>query len=465
MTAALGLQAEQGGRLGANLVATSALSQVQLDSFLRRTPAEPTDLAATGIEANELLSILMKLIHNGRLESVRQFVQAIKLPMHIVLTLVRMAVERKLIFVLGLRNSDNPMDMKYTLTEEGLRWTIEAFERTRYAGPAPVTLEAFSEQVNRQKFTNEVITFDRLRDALNDLFFEDSIVEQAGPALSSGRAILLYGPSGNGKTSLALRLASIFNDIIYVPYAIMAGGQIIVLHDPSIHQSTSPVSQADGSSFFSKSVDEYDQRWVPCNRPFLSTGGELTLDMLDLRYDEASRFYEAPLHMKLLNGCFVIDDFGRQAVSSSQLLSRLMVPLESRVDHMRLHTGKRFSIPFDELVIFSTNIQPEDVIEPTFLRRLPYKIAIEAPTVELYKRIFKQECELNGLTLRDEVFDQMVEQIRGDDALELAAFQPRFIIEQVLAICRFMGQPPSLEPQFINYAMQNLRLKRSSSSQ
>jgi hypothetical protein len=205
-----------------------------------------------------------------------------------------------------------------------------------------------------------------------------------------------------------------------------------------------------------------DARWVPCKRPFVVAGGELTLEMLDLRYDPTSKFYEAPLHMKALGGCFVIDDFGRQLVSPSTLLNRWIVPLESRVDYLKLHTGKSFSIPFDELVIFSTNLEPEDLMDPAFLRRLPYKIEIGSPSIEIFKRIFAKECETQGMTLTDEVFNSVVYKIREEKQLELAAYQPRFILEQVVASCRFMQQAVSLEPRFLNYAIDNLRVKRNS---
>jgi hypothetical protein len=461
---ALELQIEQGGRLGDNLVAIQAIGREELDTFLHRIPAEPADVAETGMEANELLNLLLKLIYKNRLESLAEFIDAIKLPAHIVVGLVRVAVDRKLIATMGLRNSYNSKDIKYVFTDEGRRWALDALEQVRYAGPAPVTLKVFTEQVNLQKFTNEFVSMERIRACIGDLIFEESIIEQSGPALNSGRAILLYGPSGNGKTSIALRLANVFNDVIYVPYAVTIDGQIIIVYDPSIHVAVNSftVSEEDSSSL---PGENFDSRWVPCKRPFVVTGGELTLDMLDLRYDATSQFYEAPLHMKALGGCFVVDDFGRQLVSPSKLLNRWIVPLESRVDYLKLHTGKSFSIPFDELVIFSTNLEPEELIDPAFLRRLPYKIQIGSPSLEVYKRIFTQECEEQGLALSDEVFDAIVSRITQDKMLELAGFQPRFIIDQVIATCRFMGQPPRLEQRFIEYAIDNLRVKRNAKRQ
>jgi energy-coupling factor transporter ATP-binding protein EcfA2 len=457
---ALELQPQNGSRLGANLVAIGAIEQRVLDSFLKRVPAEPADIAATGIDEVELLSLLMKLIYEGHLETGRQFVDAIKLPYHIVVDLISMAVGRQLLRTLGVRGSDSMIDMSYVLTDAGKRWTIDALERLRYTGPAPVTLEEFTYQVNMQKLTNEVVTFDRVRKAMGSLIFEESIIEQSGPALNSGRAMLLYGPPGNGKTSVALALAGVFSDLIYVPYAITIEGQIIRFFDPSIHIPVSPAAEQQSDFSFVR-AEENDARWVLCRRPFVVTGGELTLEMLDLRYDATGHFYEAPLHVKALGGCFIIDDFGRQLVSPTNLLNRWIVPLESRVDYLKLHTGKSFTIPFEELVIFSTNLEPEDLMDPAFLRRLPYKIEVSAPSLEVYARIFKQECARQGLPLPGEVFDFIVHKLRKERGLDFAAFQPRFIVDQVMATCQFMGQPPHFDPRFIEYALNNLRVRRN----
>ena len=453
---------EHGGRLGDNLVAIGAIEQRTLDRFIHRIPSEPADIAATGIEENELMGLLLKLIYSNRLANIRQYVDAIKLPLPIVLDLTKMAVDRQLLHTLGSRNSDSLLDMSYAFTEEGRRWTIEAFKRSGYTGPAPIRLEEFNDQVNLQKLTNELVTMERIRKAIGELSFDERILEQSGPALNSGRAILLYGPPGNGKTSVAMRFASVFHDVIYVPYAVTVEGQIIRIHDPSVHMALSPtqVGEDEGLSFIRR--EAYDPRWVPCQRPFIITGGELTLEMLDLRYDEAGKFYEAPLHVKALGGCFLIDDFGRQLVSPTNLLNRWIVPLESRVDYLKLHTGKTFSIPFEELVIFSTNLEPEDLMDPAFLRRLPYKIEVGAPSHELYRLIFIKECEKQSLELTPETFDIIVRKLRMEKGADFAAYQPRFIIDQVVSTCRFMGETPHFEPRFIDYALDNLQVRRSS---
>jgi hypothetical protein len=459
---ALAVQGDRGGRLGDHLVASGAIARVTLDAFLHRMPAEPSDIAATKLDPTDLLSLMVKVIYVDHLETLRQFIEAIKLPYNIVIELVQMAIDRQILRTLGTRESENPLDMSYAFTDGGRRWVLDALQQMRYAGPAPVTIDEFNHQVNLQKVTNELITYERIRTAFGDLTVEDSIVEQAGPALNSGRAMLLYGPPGNGKTSVAMCFANVFNDVIYVPYAVSVEGQIMRVYDPSLHILLNPNPTDHDNSLSFVRREEYDARWVPCRRPFIVTGGELTLDMLDLRYDAASNFYEAPLHVKALGGCFVIDDFGRQLVSPTNLLNRWIVPLESRVDYLKLHNGKNFSIPFEEMVIFSTNLEPEDLMDPAFLRRLPYKIEVSGPSVENYRRIFEKECVRQGMTPPRDLFDLIVYKITREKGLELAAYQPKFLVDQVVATCRFMGETPHFEPRFIDYALNNLRVRRNS---
>ena len=449
-------QTAHGGKLGECLVTTGAVEQSRLNEFLDRIPPEPANMEATGVDRLELMGLLMKLIYAGRMESVREFSQAIRLPYLIASELVQMAVDRKLLMAVGAREAGNLGAIGYQLTEEGRRWTVDLLSKTGYTGPAPVTLEDFVRQVGKQKPTSETITYDRIRKATEGLTFEDDIVEQCGPALNSGRATLLYGVPGNGKTSMALSLASIFDDVIYVPYAIQVDDQTIRVYDPSIHKAIEP-AKANGDDPLSLVRQEvFDGRWVACKRPFVIAGGELTLDMLDLRYDAMEHSYEAPLHVKALCGCFVIDDFGHQLISPTNLLNRWIVPLENRVDYLKLHTGKTFTVPFEELIIFSTNLEPADLMDAAFLRRVPYKIQVGAPTLESYWEIFKKECAKQEIELSRDVFEGIVYALKSDKGVELARYQPKFIVDQVVASCRFMQQPKKFEPRFVMRALDNL---------
>ncbi len=460
IAAALAREQVRGGRLGDNLVAIGAIEQQVLDAFIKRIPIEPLDIAATGIDDTDLLSLLMKLIYTGRLEKIGQYVEALKLPQHIVMDLARMATERQLLYTLGSMSSDSLLEMRYALTDEGKKWSADAMQRSGYVGPAPVTLAEFVDRVNLQKPTNELITPEQLQKAIAGLDLGDSIVAQVGPALNAGRAMLIYGPPGNGKTSVALRFASVFQEMIHVPYAIIVQGQIIRFYDPRIHLpfGTSATTDVDSISSFRR--ETHDQRWVSCRRPFVVAGGELTLDMLDLRYDSTGHYYEAPLHMKALGGCFFIDDFGRQFVSPRDLLNRWIVPMENRVDYLKLRTGVSFSIPFEEQVIFATNMDPEDLMDPAFLRRLPYKIEIGPPNLDQFRRIFDIAATKNGLTLNEDVYKFILYLITEEKGLELAAFQPGFIVDQVIATCRFLGIRPELRSPYIEYAVNNLRVRR-----
>jgi hypothetical protein len=450
---------ESGGRLGESLVAVGAIDQATLSSFINRIPVEPQSIAATGIDESELVDLLLKNMFVGRLETVRQFIDAIKLPYHIVADLVQTAVDRIYLQTLGRRASDNLLDMAYMFTETGRKTALAALERSRYSGPAPVTIEAYTDQVNAQKPTNEVVTMGRIREALGSLEMGPEVIEQAGPALNSGRAILMYGPPGNGKTTVSLRFASVFQDVIHIPYAIAIEGQIIRLFDPSVHLQVAPAGIGMESESFVR-MSEPDLRWVPCKRPFIIVGGELTLEMLDLRWDHVGLYYEAPLHMKALGGCLLVDDFGRQLVSPKDLLNRWIVPLESRFDFLKLNSGKSFKMPFEELVIFSTNLDPEDLMDPAFLRRLPYKIEVGGPDIERYCRIFQDACEQHGLELTEDIFRHIVDRITIDKGMELACYQPKFIVDQIVATCRFMEQPPRMDMRYIDYALDNLRVKR-----
>ncbi len=462
--AALNLQITQGGRLGENLVSLGVIKAGVIEAFLEAIPPVPLSIAQTGIGETELLNLLLKAILAGSLETITAFTDAIKLTAKVTADLVDIAVDAQFLSALGQGSQGAPSGVRYALTDKGRERASEAMAASSYAGPAPVTLASYTERLSRQKVTNEVVSWSKIQAAFSDLQVADAFVDQIGPAVRSGRAVLLYGPPGNGKTSIAQRLNKVFRDVVYIPHAVMIEGQVMKVFDPDVHVPITPDDQDGYKAAVSLRREDLDARWVPCRRPFIVTGGELTLEMLDLRHETTANFYVAPLHVKASGGCLLIDDFGRQLVSPTALLNRWIVPLESRMDYLKLHTGKSFGLPFEAMVIFSTNLEPADLMDPAFLRRIPYKLEIGAPPLDTYRRIFDNVAAANGMTLSDEAFEYIVRELTETQDGPLAAYQPKFLIDQVVAACGFMEMTAQFERRFVDYALSNLTVKRSPTS-
>lgn len=453
---ALERQQSEGGRLGPNLVAVGAISEAELARFCDGVPIEPGTLADTGIPENFLVDLLLKFLFIGPAETVADLADALCLSPRVMADLLESAVRGQLVAALGGAG----LMMRYELTNAGKARAREALARSAYMGPAPVPLEVYAHWIERQKVTNEVIDVPSMRRAFDGLEVADALVDKLGPAVTSGRALLMYGPPGNGKTSVAQRLDRVFRQIIHIPHAVLVEGQVMTVYDPDVHQ---PIAGGAPRPRLVTSLyrDEADGRFVPCRRPFIVTGGELTLEMLDLKHEAGGNFYAAPLHMKAAGGCLLIDDFGRQMVSPTVLLNRWIVPLENRVDYLKLATGKSFRVPFQTVVIFSTNLAPADLMDPAFLRRIPYKLEIGAPSPPVWRRIFMAVAESHGIVAAEDEVMAIERELTEAYGLALAAYQPRFMIEQIIAAARFRGVTPSLDPGFVGLALDNLTVGRS----
>ncbi len=461
--AAIEQQRASGGRLGQQLVALGAIDHDVLETFCANIPVDPLTLADTGIDEKTLLDLVLKIFFIGPSESIAEVSHVIRLAPSLVTELIEGAVRSQLLIALGA-SMGGVTSMRYQLTEAGRRRASEANARSGYIGAAPVALDSYTSWLDRQRVTNERIDWPTMREAFADLEISDAFVDQIGPAVSSGRALLMYGPPGNGKTSVAQRLERVFRNIIYIPYAVSIEGQIMLVFDPDVHKPINPRAVAEFGQSLSLLRDNADPRWVACWRPFIVTGGELTLEMLDLQHEATANFYVAPLHVKAAGGCLLIDDFGRQIVSPTALLNRWIVPLESRVDYMKLATGKSFRLPFEAIVIFSTNLEPADLMDPAFLRRIPYKLEVREPSHDGYRRIFESVLAARGMTgmLTDDVFDHIINRLTVVQGLDLAAYQPRFLMDQVVAACKFRGIAPALDFELLDYAIGNLAVGRSS---
>ena len=449
---ALGRQTREGGRLGENLIAMGLVTADQIAAVVNSAPAIPSAVADTGISERNLLYLALKFMHVEACETILQLAERMKLPRRLIQQLIEDAIHQRYIGATGA-TSDLALSTHYALTEAGRNAAREALDQNLYLGPAPVSLTAYREQVEKQRITNEMMDEATLRNGFAGLVVPSYMFRRLLPAINAGRSVLLYGPPGNGKTTLSTRVAGLFKDPVYIPYAIEVAGQVIKVFDPQIHKPLAQEAPVHASTSLGLQRETVDQRWVTCSRPVVMTGGEMTMEMLDLQWNSEARFYDAPLHVKALNGMMLIDDFGRQKFPPNDLLNRWIVPMENQIDFMKLNTGASFTLPFDILLIFSTNLQPADLMDAAFLRRIQYKIKLFEPTRDEYRQIFDAVARSRGLEFDDEVFNHVVDMLTP---FGLAYYQPRFIFDHVIETCKSFKLPPHLTKELAGEALANL---------
>lgn len=422
-------------------------------------PRSPLTLADSGLSLGQLCDLVLKTLYVQGVLQGSDLSRSTRLPFAILDESLRVLRDQKLVEVAS-GDVVGRISYRFALTEMGRARARDSFENCRYVGPAPVPLEQYIEHCRLQHVTGTPCTAAALHTAFQDFVVQSEMLDELGPAVCSGKSIFVHGPPGNGKTVIAKglgRFLNMFGGEIYVPYAILAENSIITVYDPGIHQTTddADLSQrgfaagANEQSSYVVHDGPVDLRWRRIKRPVVVTGGELSLDMLELQYSKTANYYNAPLHIKANGGVFLIDDFGRQIVRPKDLLNRWIVPLEERVDYLTLATGRKFMLPFEQMIIFSTNLDPKDLVDDAFLRRIKHKIRINPPTRELYTAIFQMVCKQRDIPYDESIVNSLFEKYY-DQGRTPRSSDPRDLIDMAQSIARYRERPIALTEELVD---------------
>ncbi|NDR55957.1 ATPase [Aliiruegeria sabulilitoris] len=420
-------------------------------------PPAPKRLDEMQLPLVMMRDILLKTIFRKNLELVTELARAVCLPIPVTQELVDMARVQKLVEATGTLHANSGGEMGYQLTDAGKARALDALSQSEYFGAMPVPMEVYGEQVKRQSIRNIQITRDQLTGAMGHLVLPEDLLSQLGPAVSAGRSILMYGPPGNGKSSISNGIRDAMGDKIYIPRAVEYAGQVITVYDPIVHSAAE--EQVDDPNALRRSSNRFDTRYVRCERPTVITGGELSLSMLDLVYNPTARTYQASMQLKSTGGIFIVDDLGRQADPPQALINRWILPLEEGKDILALQSGEKFEVPFDTLVIFSTNFHPNEIFDKAALRRIFFKIKIDGPEQEDFLKIFAMVAKKRKMPLDQDTLIHLLRKKYPTIDNVYANYQPIFLVDQMISICQYEGIPNQMTPELIDRAWENMFVK------
>lgn len=417
-------------------------------------PATPRTLADMGLNVVFMRDILLKTMFRTNIETSTELAKVLGISNPICIELVDISRGQGLIETLGSASAGDATELRYQLTDGGRKRATVALEQSSYFGTLPVPMDQFKAQVAKQSVSDIAVTRTRLENAMKGMIIDKKMVDEVGPAINSGKSMIFYGPPGNGKSTLARCIRDAIGDKIYIPQFLEYNGQVISMYDPVIHESAEEV-QNDPRVLRINNAN-FDARYLFCKRPAVVTGGELKLDMLEMTYNDVSKTYQAPLQLKSIGGLFIVDDLGRQSEPPQALINRWITPMEEGEDVLSMNSGEKFAVPFDTLVIFSTNFHPTELFDGAALRRINSKIMIDGPTRDQMLQIYVAEARRRGLDFPEDVAIHLFTEKYPTVDNTYAAFQPGFLFGQIQNICAFEDLNPVVTKALMDRAWDNL---------
>lgn len=430
----------------------ATMQQTKAQGATVAVPRQARTVAETGLSFLFLVELLTKMLFLRGQLSLAELADHLKLSVGVLEPLLAFMRNERLCEV--SRTSETETAITYNLTELGRLRAEDFLRKSQYGGAAPVSLQSYIDQVRKQSITDMQVTREKIAQTFDGVVIQEHILRQFGAAMNSGRAIFVYGLAGSGKTFIAEHLVGLLSGNVAIPHAIVIDNEVIQVFDPLIHVPA-PEEGEPASILDRRRGHDMDMRWVVCQRPVVRTGGELTLSMLDLDFDASARFYQAPPQVKANNGLLIIDDLGRQLAPAMAIMNRWIVPLDRRVDYLALHTGKKFMIPFDVIVVFSSNMPPKELADEAFLRRLGYKIYVGALDETEYRAVTRQVCEELQIPFSEAGLDYLLRDHHYKENKPLLACIPRDILRQLRDIARYEGVQPEMSEKLLDWAWNN----------